>query len=85
MAHAPLLLQLVVILCAARLCGLLLRAFGQPAVVGEMAAGFLLGPVVFGAIAPETHAYVFDKGSVPTLSGLSEVGLVLFMATTRRH
>jgi Kef-type K+ transport system membrane component KefB len=56
-----------------------LRAFGQPAVVGEMAAGFVLGPVVFGAVAPDLHAYVFDKSSLPALSGLSEVGLVLFM------
>jgi len=79
MSHAPLLLQLVVILGAARLCGLVLRALGQPAVVGEMAAGFVLGPVVFGAFAPELHAYVFDRDSLPALAGLSEVGLVLFM------
>ncbi len=47
MTHSPLLLQLVVILGTARLLGLLLRYFGQAAVVGEMAAGFVLGPVDF--------------------------------------
>ena len=56
MAHSPLLLQLVVILGTARLLGLLLRFMGQPAVVGEMAAGIVLGPIVFGAFAPELHA-----------------------------
>ena len=62
MDHSPLLLQLVVILGTARLLGLVLRYFGQPAVIGEMAAGFVLGPVVFGALAPELHAHVFAAG-----------------------
>jgi Kef-type K+ transport system membrane component KefB len=79
MAHAPLLLQLVVILGCARLLGFMLRWFGQPPVVGEMAAGFVLGPIVLGAFAPEWHAYIFDAENLPALAGLSEVGLVLFM------
>ena len=49
MNHTPLLLQLVVILGTARVLGLILRYFGQPAVIGEMAAGIVLGPIVFGA------------------------------------
>jgi Kef-type K+ transport system membrane component KefB len=61
MVHTPLLLQLVVILATARVLGLVLRYFGQSAVIGEMAAGIALGPVVFGAVAPELHAHVFEK------------------------
>lgn len=79
MGHSPLLLQLVVILGTARVLGMLLRYFGQPAVIGEMAAGIVLGPIVFGLFAPELHAYIFDKGSLGALNGLSELGLVLFM------
>jgi len=79
MNHSPLLLQLVIILGAARLLGLVLRYFGQPAVIGEMAAGIALGPVVFGAIAPELHAQIFAPGSRGVLEGLSQLGLVLFM------
>ena len=79
MAHSPLLLQLVIILGAARLLGLLLRYFGQPAVIGEMAAGIILGPIVFGAVAPELHAHVFEPSSRGALEGLSQLGLVLFM------
>jgi Kef-type K+ transport system membrane component KefB len=78
-AHSPLLLQLVIILGAARLLGLVLRYFGQPAVIGEMAAGIVLGPIVFGAIAPELHAHVFEPSSRGALEGLSQLGLVLFM------
>ncbi|MDN5781885.1 MAG: cation:proton antiporter, partial [Luteimonas sp.] len=53
MHHSPLLLQLVIILATARACGLLLRYVGQPPVIGEMAAGLVLGPIVFGAWFPE--------------------------------
>jgi Kef-type K+ transport systems, membrane components len=79
MDHSPLLLQLFVILATARVLGLVLRYFGQSSVIGEMAAGIVLGPVVFGAIAPALHAHVFEKGSIGALGGLSQLGLVLFM------
>jgi Kef-type K+ transport system membrane component KefB len=59
MAHSPLLLQLIVILGCARILGLILRFFGQPMVIGEMVAGLILGPAVFGAVAPALHAALF--------------------------
>jgi len=79
MSHSPLLLQLVIIIGTARLLGLALRYLGQPAVIGEMAAGIVLGPIVFGALAPEWHAHVFDPASRAGLDALSQLGLVLFM------
>ncbi len=79
MPHSPLLLQLVVILATARLCGLLLRHLGQPPVIGEMAAGIVLGPVVLGSVFPQFHATLFSADSLPALSSLSMLGLVLFM------
>ena len=79
MTHSPLLLQLVVILGTARLLGLVLRFFGQQPVIGEMTAGLVLGPIVFGAVAPDLHASIFTPGSLGALRGLSELGLVLFM------
>ena len=57
MSHSPLLLQLVIILGTARVLGLILRYFGQSAVIGEMAAGIVLGPIVFGALSPQLHAH----------------------------
>ena len=79
--HSPLLLQLLVILVTARLCGLLLRLVGQPSVIGEMAAGVLLGPIVFGAMLPDLHAQLFAPASLPALSSLATLGVVLFMFT----
>ncbi|MGO1541883.1 MAG: cation:proton antiporter [Luteimonas sp.] len=75
----PLLLQLVVIIATARACGLLLRYLGQPPVIGEMAAGILLGPIVFGALFPEFHGRLFAPESLSALSSLATLGLVLFM------
>ena len=80
MSHMPLLLlQLLVILVTARACGLLLRRFGQPPVIGEMVAGVLLGPIVLGAWLPDLHAGLFAPESLPALTSLSTLGLVLFM------
>jgi Kef-type K+ transport system membrane component KefB len=80
MAQMPhLLLQLALILGVARLLALLLGRLGQPPVIGEMVAGLVLGPIVFGALAPDWHAWIFPHGQLGALEGLSQVGLVLFM------
>jgi Kef-type K+ transport system membrane component KefB len=79
MAHSPLLLQLIVILGCARILGLILRFFGQPMVIGEMLAGLMLGPAVFGAVAPTLQAALFQRSSLPELDAISQLGLVLFM------
>lgn len=74
-----LILQIATILVVARLFGKLFRMFGQPQVVGEMAAGIVLGPSVFGALAPAVSAYVFPPASLDYLNALSQIGLLLFM------
>lgn len=79
MSLTLLLLQLTVILVVARACGMVLRAIGQPMVIGEMTAGILLGPVVLGALAPQWHVQLFPAASLPGLSSLATIGVVLFM------
>ena len=74
-----LLLQLVLVLASAKLCGAALRHVGQPPVIGEMAAGLVLGPLVFGAWAPQVHAAIFPAASLPMLAGLGTLGVSLFM------
>ena len=74
-----LLLQIGAILLAARLTGKLFRRFGQPQVVGEMAAGLLLGPSVLGWLLPAVSARLFPADSLGFLYSLCQVGLVLFM------
>jgi Kef-type K+ transport system membrane component KefB len=80
--HDPvgrLLLQLLVIIAISRLMGRLFSAFGQPSVVGEMAAGILLGPSLFGLTWPAGFHFVFPEESFGTLRLLSQVGVCLFM------
>ncbi|MES2568895.1 MAG: cation:proton antiporter [Verrucomicrobiota bacterium] len=72
-------LQLLVIIAVSRLMGRLFTRFGQPSVVGEMAAGILLGPSLFGLLAPEAFAFVFPVTSLGTLKLLSQIGVCLFM------
>ena len=74
-----LLLQLLVIIAASRLAGRAFSLCGQPSVVGEMAAGILLGPSLFGAVWPEGFSFVFPSDSFGTLKLLSQIGVCLFM------
>ncbi|HTQ11990.1 MAG TPA: cation:proton antiporter [Fimbriimonadaceae bacterium] len=73
------LLQIVVIVVAARLLGTLFRALGQPAVVGEMLAGIALGPSLVGSLFPNFSEFLFPKSSFANLSTLSQFGILLFM------
>lgn len=74
-----LLLQLVVIITVSYLVGSVFARFGQPAVVGEMMAGILLGPSLFGWIAPHAFEVVFAVNSLEPLQLLSQIGVCLFM------
>ena len=74
-----LVLQIAVILVAARLVGFLFQKIHQPQVMGEMVAGILLGPSLLGWLAPGVSAALFPPASLSYLNALSHVGLVVFM------
>lgn len=76
---ARLILQLFVIVVAARVLGTVAGRLGQPPVIGEIAAGVLLGPSLLGWVAPGTSAFVFPDTSMPLLQLLSQIGVLLFM------
>lgn len=73
------LVQLVVILAAARIGGWLFRRLGQPQVCGEIAAGLILGPSVFGQFFPRAFSAVFEGGVGQAFSMFSQVGLILLL------
>jgi len=76
-----LLLALGVVLGVARLLGELARALNQPAVIGELFAGIVLGPTVLGAIAPGIFATIFPEteGFTIALQGLTVLAITLFL------
>src|SRR5262245_54159668 len=77
------LLQLALIVLAARAGGALALRWGQSAVVGEILVGVLLGPSLFGAVAPQAFAAVFRSTPSEPLTILSQVGLLLDRKSTR--
>ena len=73
------LLQLTLIVLAGRLGGLLAQRVGQSPAVGEIIVGILLGPSLFGLLAPDLFQYVFHSTPSAPMQVLSQIGLILLM------
>lgn len=76
---ALLLIQIVVILLFVKIFGWICSKIGQPAVVGEIIAGVVLGPSLLGTYFPEISIAIFPISSLGNIGLLSQIGLVLFM------
>ena len=74
-------LQLAVILTVCRLVAWVAVRFGQPPVVGEMIAGVVLGPSLFGYFWPHVQQSFFPPASRPILFAGAQLGLALYMFT----
>jgi Kef-type K+ transport system membrane component KefB len=75
-------LQMAVILATCRVVGWLGRKYlKQPQVVCEMIAGVLLGPSLFGLVAPDVQQFVFtpDNQGVLYVGAQFGVGLYMFL------
>jgi Kef-type K+ transport system membrane component KefB/nucleotide-binding universal stress UspA family protein len=73
------LVEVLIVIAMSRLVGLVFRSIKQPLVIGEIVAGIMLGPSLFGLIAPDVAASVFPPETIPFLNVLSQVGLIFFM------
>jgi K+:H+ antiporter len=71
-----LLFDLALIIVLARLLGALARRIGQPPVLGEIVAGILLGPTIWGTTVT---GKLFPPTLIPPLTALANLGLVFFM------
>jgi Kef-type K+ transport system membrane component KefB len=74
-----LLAQLIIIVLATRTTGWLFRRIGLPSVVGEITAGILLGPSLFGWLCPGGFVFVFTPASLDILKLFSQIGVTVFM------
>src|SRR6266496_1107696 len=72
-------LQLFIIIGASGVVGWIFTRCGQPAVIGEMVAGILLGPSLFGLLAPGAFHLVLAASSLDALKLFSQIGVCLFM------
>jgi Kef-type K+ transport system membrane component KefB len=75
------LLDVALILIAARVGGVLFERLGQPAVIGEIVAGLLLGPTVLGALPGDPSSELFPADALSVLKLIGQLGLALFMFT----
>src|ERR1019366_1116295 len=74
------LLSLAAMLASARLLGEFARWMGMPLVVGEIAAGILLGPTVLGRAAPGARAWLFPPGPAQSaLGGYTTIAVILLL------
>jgi Kef-type K+ transport system membrane component KefB len=79
-------LQIAIILIACRIVGAVALRLGQPQVIAEMVTGVLLGPSLFGLLAPDVQSWIFPWDSSQTtrdtqsyLFPASQLGLALYM------
>lgn len=76
-----LLTQLAVMLFVGVALGFVMRKLKQPSVVGEMAAGVILGVTVLGSLAPDVYDWLFDKTPLvtSTRSDIIKIGMLFFL------
>ncbi|MGB3653348.1 MAG: cation:proton antiporter [Rivularia sp. (in: cyanobacteria)] len=79
-----LLLELSLLLLVARGLGEVMRRINFPPVVGELLAGVLLGPSLFGLLFPNLHAHIFPQSQQQSdlLSVISWLGVLCLLIVT---
>ncbi len=82
--EAILVAQVVLLLLIGRGLGEVMQRFGQPAVIGQLLAGLILGPSLFGWIWPHAHELVFPKSAEQKslITGLANMGVMMLLLLT---
>lgn len=70
--------QAVIIISLCNLIGFFFKRIRQPKVISEVIGGIILGPTVLGRIPHFSNA-IFPRQSIPYLSLVANIGLVLFL------
>jgi Kef-type K+ transport system membrane component KefB/nucleotide-binding universal stress UspA family protein len=80
-SEAILLTQILLLICFGGLLGELMLLIGQPAVMGQLLAGILLGPSVLGALWPEAHDLIFPNTPAQRamIEGLAQFGILMLL------
>lgn len=76
--------ELILLLFFGRMLGEVMSRVGQPAIFGQLLAGVVLGPSVFGALMPELRQIIFP--GTPALKSMidavSQIGILLLLLLT---
>jgi Kef-type K+ transport system membrane component KefB len=71
--------DIALVIAVSVLLGTVLRRVGQPAVIGQMLTGLLLGPSLLGRLPGHLTRHLFPPAVLPALTTLAQVGVVIFM------
>lgn len=76
--------QIVLLIAVGRGLGEIMQRIGQPSVMGELLAGIILGPSLFGWIWPEAQAAIFPKTpeQKAMIDGIAQFGILLLLLLT---
>ncbi len=76
--------EFVLLLLVGRALGEVMQRLRQPAVVGQLLAGILLGPSVFGSLLPSLHHWVFPDApsQKAMINGVAQLGILMLLLLT---
>ena len=82
--EAILVAQVALLLLVGRGLGEIMQRFGQPGVIGQLLAGLILGPSLFGWVWPEAHDLIFPKSveQKDLITGLANMGVMMLLLLT---
>jgi Kef-type K+ transport system membrane component KefB/nucleotide-binding universal stress UspA family protein len=82
--EALLVVEVVLLLLVGRVLGEVMQRLGQPALMGNLLAGLVLGPSLFGLIWPEAQKFIFpsDPAQKGMIDGLSQIGILMLLLLT---
>ena len=74
-------IQIATMLACAVFFGQVMRRLRQPAVLGEMIGGILLGPTVFGMLLPALYIWLFQSSASVTIARETSIklGMLFFL------
>ncbi len=76
--------EIVLLVAAGRIGGELMQRIGQPAVMGQLLAGIVLGPTVFGVLLPNLQAAVFPPEATQhgMIDAVAQLGIIMLLLLT---
>jgi Kef-type K+ transport system membrane component KefB/nucleotide-binding universal stress UspA family protein len=83
-SEAVFIVQIVLLLLVGRLLGEAMQRMGQPAIIGQLLAGIVLGPSIFGAIWPDAQQAIFPpRGEQRSMiDAVAQLGILMLLLLT---